>query len=163
MLAVGASPSLDAIVLDRSLSYVVLFNALISLSRPIGSPAKPEDESSPASSTFRASSGSTRLDPLEAAKLITPVDEGDAVGVPQGSRLPRSTRQRLFSGWRFGVTLCAGTAIVVFFINAIVTIWVAANPRFPMRNGLGLLYRGSCSTSKRATIWLHLAINILCC
>ena len=79
----------------------------------------------------------------------------------QNPRLPQTTRPRLFSGWRFGVTVCGVTAIFVFIINVTVTIWVAANPRFPMRNGHGLLYRGSCSTSKHATIWLHLAINIL--
>ena len=97
----------------------------------------------------------------ETAKLMKPLEKGNPGGAHRLSRKPKSTGRRLFSGWRFPVTVCAATAIVVFVINAVVTIWVATNPRFPMRGGVGLLHRGSCATSKRATIWLHLVINIL--
>ena len=58
-----------------------------------------------------------------------------------------------------GVALCACTAGTVLLINLVVTIWGAA--RFGIHGALVTIQDGDCSKSKKLSLWLHLAINIL--
>ena len=58
-----------------------------------------------------------------------------------------------------GVALCAFTAGTVLVINVIVTIWGTA--RFGVQGTLVTIQNGDCSKSKKLSLWLHLAINIL--
>ena len=58
-----------------------------------------------------------------------------------------------------GVALCAFTAGTVLVINVIVTIWGTA--RFGVHGALVTIQGGDCSKSKKLSLWLHLAINIL--
>jgi hypothetical protein len=50
-------------------------------------------------------------------------------------------------------------AATVFLVNLSLTIWAAV--RFGMNGGIGTIYDGSCSITKRMSLWLHLAINVL--
>ena len=58
-----------------------------------------------------------------------------------------------------GVTLCAFTAGTVLIINVLVTIWGTA--RLGVHGSLVTLQDGDCSKTKKLSLWLHLAINIL--
>ncbi len=58
-----------------------------------------------------------------------------------------------------GVALCASTAGTVLVVNVIVTIWGTA--RFGVQGTLVTIQDGDCSKSKKLSLWLHLAINIL--
>ncbi len=58
-----------------------------------------------------------------------------------------------------GVALCAFTAGTVLIINLIVTIWGTA--RFGIHGNLVTIQHGDCSKTKKLSLWLHLAINIL--
>ena len=58
-----------------------------------------------------------------------------------------------------GVALCACTAGTVLLINLVVTIWGAA--RFGVHGSLITILDGHCSKSRKLSLWLHLAINIL--
>lgn len=62
-------------------------------------------------------------------------------------------------GYRFGVTFCAGIVGTVFSINAILTIW--AWKSFVVDAGLGTIQQGSYKQTKKLSLWLHLAINVL--
>ena len=62
-------------------------------------------------------------------------------------------------GYRFGVTFCAGIVGTVFSINSILTIW--AWKSFGVDAGLGTIQQGSCKQTKKLSLWLHLAINVL--
>ena len=70
-------------------------------------------------------------------------------------------KQRLLSGWRAGAIISAVTALLVLILDTVLVIWVVANPEFPIKDGIGILYNGSCDTTKKANTWLHLGINIL--
>ena len=58
-----------------------------------------------------------------------------------------------------GVALCAFTAGTVLLINVVVTVWGAAE--FGVYGNLVTIQDGDCSKSKKLSLWLHLAINIL--
>ena len=58
-----------------------------------------------------------------------------------------------------GVALCAFTAGTVLAINIFVTIWGSA--KFGVHGSLVTIQDGDCSKSKKLSLWLHLAINIL--
>ena len=58
-----------------------------------------------------------------------------------------------------GVALCACTAGTVLLINLVVTIWGATG--FGVHESLVTIQNGDCSKSKKLSLWLHLAINIL--
>ena len=63
-------------------------------------------------------------------------------------------------GWRMGITYCVATAVTVFMINLILTIW--AFSRYGLKKGgIGTIQEGSCETTRRLSLWLHLLINIL--
>ena len=63
-------------------------------------------------------------------------------------------------GWRMGITLCVATAITVFMINLILTI--RAFSRYGLKEGgIGTIQEGSCKTTRRLSLWLHLVINVL--
>ncbi|KAL8991876.1 MAG: hypothetical protein Q9169_007572 [Polycauliona sp. 2 TL-2023] len=51
------------------------------------------------------------------------------------------------------------TTCLVFLINLIVTIWAAAH--YGIENGIGTIYDGSCPSTKKISLWSHLAINVL--
>ena len=46
----------------------------------------------------------------------------------------------------------------VFLLNLIVTIW--ATQSFEVQNGYGTLINGECSKTRKASTWIHLAINV---
>lgn len=71
----------------------------------------------------------------------------------------KESKHEYFQGWHMGVALCACTAGTVLFINLVVTIWGAA--RFGVHGSLVTIQDGDCSKSKKLSLWLHLAINIL--
>lgn len=70
-----------------------------------------------------------------------------------------SVHRRKISGWRAGVVTCTCTAAAVLMANSVLTIW--ATNSFPMQDGIGTLIDGSCSRTKKWSMWLHLAINAL--
>ena len=79
------------------------------------------------------------------------------VSVERASFLKKS---KYLHGWRMGITLCVATAITVFMINLILTIWALS--RYGLeKGGIGTIQEGSCETSRRLSLWLHLAINVL--
>ena len=47
----------------------------------------------------------------------------------------------------------------VFLLNLIVTLW--ATQHFDVQNGYGTLIDGDCSKTRKASTWIHLAINVL--
>ena len=69
-------------------------------------------------------------------------------------------KSKYLHGWRMGITLCVATAITVFMINLILTIW-ALSRYGSKRGGIGTIHEGSCKTTRRLSLWLHLIINIL--
>ena len=54
-------------------------------------------------------------------------------------------------GWRMGITLCIATAITIFIINLILTIW--AFFRYDLRRGgIGTIYKRSCKSTRRLSL-----------
>ena len=51
---------------------------------------------------------------------------------------------------------CTGA---VFLLNVLLSIW--ATRKFGTTNGYGVLISGSCASTKRASTWIHLGINVL--
>ena len=47
----------------------------------------------------------------------------------------------------------------VFLLNLILTLW--ATQKFGVQNGVGILVDGECSRTRKASTWIHLAINVL--
>ena len=79
------------------------------------------------------------------------------VSVERASFLMKS---KYLHGWRMGITLCVATAMTVFMINLILTIWALS--RYGLeKGGIGTIQEGSCETSRRLSLWLHLIINVL--
>lgn len=66
---------------------------------------------------------------------------------------------RGLSGYHIGVRFCAGLSGTVFLINLILTIW--ASKSFGVDAGFGTIQHGNCHQTKRLSLWLHLAINVL--
>ena len=64
-----------------------------------------------------------------------------------------------FHRWRMGVTLCAATTGNVLLINVILT--VIAYTKYGLSGSLGTLQEGGCRSTKKLTLWLHVAINVL--
>ena len=71
----------------------------------------------------------------------------------------RKSKHKYLQGWHMGVALCASTAGTVLVVNVIVTIWGTA--KFGVHGTLVTIQDGDCSKSKKLSLWLHLAINIL--
>lgn len=84
-------------------------------------------------------------------------------GAPKQVSVPRASflrKSQYLHGWRMGITLSVATAITVFLINLILTIW--AYSRYGLkRGGIGTIQEGSCETTRRLSLWLHLVINVL--
>jgi hypothetical protein len=74
------------------------------------------------------------------------------------TRTPKG-KHRWNIGWRAGVIACAIFTSVAFVINLGVTVWVIA--RRGVGDGTQLLYQGSCAQTKRLSIWIRFAINVL--
>jgi hypothetical protein len=69
-------------------------------------------------------------------------------------------RLGLFSGgWRTGCTYCAITSTMVFLANSLLIIWASKKPS--AEPGIGILYEGSCDTTKNLSLLAHLIINVL--
>ncbi|KAF8418409.1 hypothetical protein EV426DRAFT_720607 [Tirmania nivea] len=66
-------------------------------------------------------------------------------------------RKYLPRGWRLGVLASSIAAFIVFMINLCTTIW--AIRKYPLKNGLGTIFEGSCETTKTLSLWIHLVIN----
>ena len=66
-----------------------------------------------------------------------------------------------YTGWHTGVLACATSVAIVLFINISLATYLATNPEYKMRRGIGTLYSGSCDKSKTIGLWLHLGINAL--
>ena len=67
--------------------------------------------------------------------------------------------RRKYSGWRAGLVMSSCCTGAVFLLNVFLTIW--ATQKFGTSNGYGVLISGSCATTKRASTWIHLGINVL--
>ena len=67
--------------------------------------------------------------------------------------------KRAFSGWRTGLMISLGCTGVVFVLNLVLNLWAIRKFGIPNRNGI--LVQGECSKTRTASIWIHLAINIL--
>lgn len=68
-------------------------------------------------------------------------------------------KRRRMSGYRFGMLICIGSTGTATLINFILTIW--AWKSFGVDAGFGAIQQGNCGPTKRLSLWLHLAINIL--
>ena len=66
---------------------------------------------------------------------------------------------RKICGYRFAVLLCAGLTATVALINLTLTIW--ASKRFDVIAGFGTIQQGNCDQTKKLSLWLHFAINVL--
>ena len=66
---------------------------------------------------------------------------------------------RRFSGWRVGLLMSSVWTGAVFILNLVLTIW--ATRTFGAQNGYGTLVEGECSKTRKASTWIHLAINVL--
>lgn len=73
--------------------------------------------------------------------------------------------RRLYSKWQklcgyhFGVRFCTDLSGTVFLINLVITIW--ASKSFGVDAGFGTIQHGNCDQTKKLSLWLHLAINVL--
>ncbi|PUU76467.1 hypothetical protein B9Z19DRAFT_1194727 [Tuber borchii] len=89
--------------------------------------------------------------------------------LPLDSEFTREQRNSLsplwksvwYTGWHTGVLACATSVVVVLLINVSLTIYAATNPKYKMERGIGILYSGSCDTSRTIGLLLHLGINVL--
>lgn len=72
-------------------------------------------------------------------------------------------RQRRLTGWRKGVVVSAYTATVVCLINASVLLWLSTRPRLEgsALEGMVTAFQGSCDTTDRLSVTIHLCINAL--
>ena len=75
----------------------------------------------------------------------------------QDEHVPLSFRKRCMSGWKFGVFAGTAASTLVLLINIIAVIYVGSKSAF--KESRGILYEGSCSTTRNANIALHVIIN----
>ena len=74
----------------------------------------------------------------------------------------RLWKERHLTGWKFGVTAGAFAATLVFLVNFVVTIYVVSRNDGQIQvDGRALFYEGSCNTSRKVNIGLHVVINLL--
>jgi hypothetical protein len=80
------------------------------------------------------------------------------------SEVPRSQpSKKLTKGWRFAILAHIGAASTVLILNLIfVIVGESRNgfPRIETNGGRRAIYRGSCETTKKLSIAVHLVINI---
>lgn len=69
------------------------------------------------------------------------------------------SRWQKIYGYRSGLLFCAGLAGTVALTNSTITIW--ACKRFDVVAGFGTIQHGNCNQTKKFSLWLHLAINVL--
>ena len=72
---------------------------------------------------------------------------------------PIPKARRLFSGWRFGISVGALVATFVFLVNTTVLVWSLIS--YKPHDGLITIYEGSCPRIRTSSRWLHLGINLL--
>lgn len=82
------------------------------------------------------------------------------------SKLPRRQglayyyhRLKQLKGYRFSMICGTVTALVVFVINVVLTLW--AIRKSEVKNGISTIQRGSCDDAKQLMVGIHLIINIL--
>lgn len=74
-------------------------------------------------------------------------------------------------GWKFSISLNAGTALAILFINVAVTIWASTKENFRKEqnttnyygegdDSIRTIYKGQCETVKKLNTAIHLIINI---
>ncbi|PPJ52789.1 hypothetical protein CBER1_11444 [Cercospora berteroae] len=68
-------------------------------------------------------------------------------------------KTRKFAAWKVTVFDGIGVATFVLTTNVVALVWAKA--KFPLDNGIATAYTGSCTTSRKITIWVDLAINVL--
>ena len=74
-----------------------------------------------------------------------------------------SRRPKYTTGWRFGVAACCCSAVAVFVTNLTIFLWAESKNGFAGFNddGKHTLYHGSCETTRKLNIGVHLLINVL--
>ena len=71
----------------------------------------------------------------------------------------KQQQRRYFNGWRLSVSICAATAGIVLLINLSLTIW--GSTQYGVKGGIATIQDGKCKETKKMSLWLHFAINIL--
>lgn len=61
-------------------------------------------------------------------------------------------------GWRAAVFTAASATALVFLLNLSITIWALAAHKISY--GSGILYQGSCQTTKQLNVGIHVIINV---
>src|SRR4051812_3684465 len=79
--------------------------------------------------------------------------------LPAEAHKKTSWREKHLEGWRFGVTACALSSALVFFLNLGITIW-SVNAYGRGEGGRQTIFSGSCNTARSLNRNLHLVINI---
>jgi hypothetical protein len=92
-------------------------------------------------------------------------DDGD--GAPwHGRTSPSPSSDRLVdsapqsrSSWPLGVKTGLYLVAAVLILNAAITLWASIN--FPVEDGLGTLYRGTCGQVEQTGFGVHILVNIV--
>src|SRR6266487_4105237 len=120
------------------------------------SPLQPYGSRISSTGSFQSFRSQDSLPSMSGAAPLLPPRSTDAPSIQSSIHRTKSWRQKHFSGWRVGVTCCAALAAVVLLVNVSWTIWAVAS--FGVDDGIGTLHTGSCSVTKKMSLWLHLAI-----
>lgn len=75
------------------------------------------------------------------------------------SQVRDKPKSHFLGGWQTGVAGWALWVLIVVFINTGLTIW--AVKKYGEDGGVGTVYAGSCTKTKKLSMWLHLGINAL--
>ena len=63
------------------------------------------------------------------------------------------------TSWRFGLVAGAICSLFVLLLNLSLTVWAVSTHE--VRDGQGTVFEGSCATSKRLDVSIHLIVNVL--
>lgn len=103
----------------------------------------------------------------EDATVLAPSDAGEDGSFrtqPSNPKsFPLSTRkllERFTSSWRTGTKCWLAAAILAFLLNLFTSIGLASTYSID-GDGIGVMMEGECSRVKSASLWVHVAINIL--
>lgn len=72
-------------------------------------------------------------------------------------------RKRFWSGWRFGILSGMCAALVVLGFNIVIVVFFnhISSSRAPGATPESTIYQGSCGTTRKYSILMHLVINVL--
>jgi hypothetical protein len=73
----------------------------------------------------------------------------------------KTWKQKHMSGWRFGASLFAVTALVVLIANIGITIYAVREYGGSVTADFKPVFTGDCGKTKSLNTWLHLTINVL--